>query len=221
MATEDGPGPTASRPPPPQRNAWSWALGLIVIVMVVVLSVTLLRRGVGHGARGLPPGTLIPPFAAPLVTSRVDGDVNLARRADSGSAGRIAACDVRIAGVLTSCALTARTPLVLGFSTFGGRCLRQIDLLQRLQLKQGDRITVAVVAIRGDRDRWRRLASGRWTIPLLYDRDGGLTTAYGVEVCPQTLFIERGGRVRSVAIGELDEQGLATRVRALRTMGRR
>jgi len=220
MTAEDEPGPAASQPSQPRRT-WTWALGLIVIVMVVLLSVTLLRKGVGHGARGLPPGTMLPPFAAPLVTSQVDGDVNLARRAGSGSAGRIAACDVRMTGVLTSCELTARAPLVLGFSTFGGRCLRQLDLLQRLQRSEGSRITVAAVAIRGDRDRWRRLARGRWSIPLLYDRDGGLTTAYGVEVCPQTLFIERGGRVRSVAIGELDEQGLAARVRALNTIGPR
>lgn len=215
MATDDD---DAGRAGPQARRSWAWALGLIVIVMVALLSVTLLRKGVGHGARGLPPGTLIPPFAAPLVGSQVDGDVNLARRAGSGSAGSVAACDVRMTGVLTSCKLTARTPLVLGFASFGGRCLRQLDLLQQLQRREGGRVTVAAVAIRGDRDRWRRLADGRWSIPLLYDRDGGLTTAYGVEVCPQTLFIERGGRVRSVAIGELDMRGLVTRLRALRTM---
>lgn len=212
--------PDAERRPHPgfRSPSWAWALALIAIVMIALLSLTLLRRGTGHAARGLPPGSMIPPFAAPLVDSPVDGDVNLARRADSGSAGRVAACDVRMRGVLTSCALTARAPLVLGFSTFGGRCLRELDGLERLHRAEGGRITVAAVAVRGDRDRWRELARGRWSFPLLYDRDGGLTTAYGVELCPLTMFVERGGRVRSVAIGQLDDAALRARVRALHSM---
>ena len=51
--------------------------------LLVVVGLNTLRTN-GVSSRGPAAGTQIPPFAAPLVLSRVEGDVNLARKAGPG-----------------------------------------------------------------------------------------------------------------------------------------
>lgn len=192
---------------------WAWLMALGVLIAVAVFSFTLLRGGGGDAARGLRSGTKMPPFAAPLVLSTVDGDVNLATRADSGRAGSVPACSVRQAGVLTSCELSARRPLVLIFSTLTDRCLKQLDVLNRVARLERSRATVAAVAIRGDRDRWRELTAKRWNYPVLYDRDGALTSAYEVELCPHITVFRAGGEVASTLVGSVGPQEIIQRIR--------
>ncbi|MEI2701239.1 MAG: hypothetical protein V9E83_02420 [Baekduia sp.] len=227
MSADDG-----DHEPPGGRGfstpSWSWLLAAVVLVAFVVIGFTLLRGALSggegeRGARGLETGTVIPPFAAPLVSSTVDGDVNLARKADSGGAGRVPACSVRMRGVVTSCRLVAQRPVVLMFATTTGRCTGALDTLERARRAIGRDVQVAAVAIRGDRERWRELVA-RWRFPVLYDRDGGLTSAFAVEVCPQTTLIERGGRVAGTIIGEVPATELVRRAAVLgdgRSMGRR
>jgi hypothetical protein len=188
--------------------------GIVGVVAVVALAYILLNtlRADGPGSQGLAPGSRLPPFAAPLATSPLEGDVNVARRAGQGSAGRRAACAVRGPDIVNSCQLAARGPVVLAFvATRGARCTGELDTLDRVRRSHPD-VQVVAIAIRGDRDALRRLIrERRWSFPVAYDRDGVLANLYGVAVCPHLTFALRGGRVQSSVLGEQDAAALERR----------
>jgi peroxiredoxin len=168
----------------------------------------------GQGGRGLPAGAALPPFAAPLAQSRLEGDANVFTRA---SDGHRAACDVRGPDVLNSCDLAARGPVVLGFfSTHSARCETQMDVLDRLRRRFTD-VAFAAVAIRGDHDDARAVTrERRWQMPVAWDRDGAVANAYAVSVCPTMTLARRGGRVAQTLVGVRDAATLARCVQVLR-----
>jgi hypothetical protein len=49
-----------------------------------------------------------------------------------------------------------------------------------------------------------------------YDRDGAVSNAYAVAICPTITFARRGGRVAGTSFELLEEAALARRVEALR-----
>ena len=158
----------------------------------------------------------MPPFAAPLATGPVDGDVNVARRSGQGAAGARPACRVRGAGILNVCALWERGPVVLAFlATRGARCTRELDTLDRIRAEHPG-VQFAAVSIRGDRRELRALVRRhRWGLPVGWDRDGVLANLYGVAVCPQLTYALPGGRVTATSIGEIGRAGLDRRIAAL------
>ena len=194
------------------------------VAALVALSYVLLNtlRSEGPGSAGLAPGTRLPPFAAPLATSRLVGDVNVARRAGQGSAGRRPACSVRGPDIVNSCELAEQGPVVLAFvATRGARCTGELDVLERVR-RRHPRVQVAAVAIRGDRDALARLVrSRRWGFPVAYDRDGVLANLYGVAVCPHLTFALPGGTVRATVLGEQDARALERRFTDLERAARR
>jgi hypothetical protein len=64
-------------------------------------------------SRGPAAGTQMPPFAAPIASSSLDGDVNVARTGGEGAAGARPACEVRGPDVLNSCDLVAQGPAAI------------------------------------------------------------------------------------------------------------
>ena len=156
----------------------------------------------GTSSRGLAAGAQMPPFAAPLVTSDLEGDANVARHAGQGAAGDRPACAVTDPRALNSCALARRRPVVLAFLTEGAdRCAAALDAMQQLAPRH-PRVGFAAVAIRGDRDDLRTLVRKRgWTFPVAQDRDGAVANIYGVAVCPTIVLARRGGRVVRTEIG--------------------
>ena len=151
---------------------------------------------------GLPAGAHMPPFAAPLATSDLVGDANVARRADQGAAGAKPACAVTDPRALNSCTLARNGPVVLAFFTDGaGRCLDALDAMQRIAPRHPG-VGFAAVAIRGGRDDLR--ASVRehgWSFPVAQDRDGAVANLYGVAICPTVVLAYRGGVVLRTALG--------------------
>jgi hypothetical protein len=72
------------------------------------------------------------------------------------------------------------------------------------------------VAIRGDRGDLRKLVGDHgWRIPIGYDRDGALSNAYHVQVCPQITFARRGGRVAETTFGTIGARDLVAKAREL------
>lgn len=223
------PGPAASPPPPspppparpPGASRYGWFVGVVVVLLLAYVLVNTLRTE-GPGAAGLEPGRTLPPFAAPLVLSDLDGDVNLATRPDSGDAGRVPACSVRGVRILNSCELAHERPLVLGFLfTRGASCAGGFDALERVR-RRVPGVAVAGIIVRGSRGDARRLVrEHRWRFPVGFDRDGGLANRYGVAVCPQFILALPGGRVRETAIGQDVAADLERRVRALVAASRR
>ena len=205
-----GPRPHAPASPPGTR--YLWVVGAAALVLVLVLVVATVQHGTERGARGIPAGQAIPPFAVPLALSSLDGDANLARRAGEGQAGNRPACSVREAGVLNGCALRDRGPFVLAFfATRGKQCIDQLDVMERVRARTPG-VQFAAIAIRGDRGQVRRLVRGhRWGFAVGYDRDGALANAFHVQVCPQLTFARRGGRVVETTFGELAPATLAAK----------
>jgi len=158
----------------------------------------------------------MPPFAVPTALGPIDADANIARRAGEGQAGERAACTVHGPGVLNGCALREAGPVVLAFFAIRSReCVAQLDALQQVRA-QLPGVQLAAIAIRGDRGDLRKLVARHgWRFPVGFDRDGALSNAYHVQVCPQLTFARRGGRVVETTFGELAPAALVAKARRL------
>ena len=208
--------------PPPRRSRYGWAVALLFFAWLAYITVNNIATE-GPGSRGVPPNRPLPPFAAPLALSDLQGDANVARRGGQAGAGRRPACAVRGPGVLNSCQLAERGPVVLTFyaSRAGKRCERQLDVVERVRPRFPG-VQFAAVAIRGDRGDLRRLIrrSG-WRFPVGYDRDGAIANVYGVAICPLTILAYPGGTVMRTELGARNEGRLAVAVRRLESGARR
>lgn len=164
---------------------------------------------------GLPAGTHLPPFAAPLVTSDLEGDANVATHADEGPAGAKPACAVTDPRALNSCTLARRGPVVLAFFTDGsGRCAKALDAMRQIAPRHPD-VGFAGVAIRGGRDDVRKTVREHgWSFPVAQDRDGAVANIYGIAICPSVVLAYRGGVVLRTALGS-DETTPAALERAI------
>jgi hypothetical protein len=107
-------------PPPRPRGRYMWVVGVVFVLVVIVAGVNALRHS-GGGLRGPTVGNTLPQFAAPLATSKLDGDANVKQSVkQSNQLGRKPACQVHLAGSVTSCEL-ARKPLVLSVIVPGAK----------------------------------------------------------------------------------------------------
>jgi hypothetical protein len=195
-------------------------VAVVGLALVAYVSLNTLRTD-SVGSQGLEAGAKVPPFAAPLALGSIEGDVNVARKPNQGSAGKRPACTVRGPQILNSCELGERGPFVLAFlATRGAQCTRELDRLARVGARHPD-VQVAAIAIRGDRDDLRALVRRHgWRFPVAWDRDGILANLLGVAVCPQLTYALSGGVVQGTSVGELDDAGLNRLFVALEREGR-
>ena len=207
----DAPKPPPAQPPP-RRSTVTWIVGVVVVFAIAYITLNTLRTD-APGSRGLDPGDRLPPFAAPLALSKLDGDANLATKPDQGGQGKRPACQVRGADILNSCELAERGPVVLAFvATRSQACDRQIDVLDRIRADYPG-ISFAAVAIRGDRGDLQDVIRRRgWKLPVGWDRDGGVANAFAVAVCPTVTFAYRGGRVEGTSLSLIDGAALRARL---------
>lgn len=197
------------------RRSWLVvAAGLAILVYITYNTVTT----PGTSSSGLEAGAQMPDFAAPLVTSDLEGDANVATRADQGPAGAVPACDVDDPRALVSCELTRRGPVALAFLTEGaGRCVDALDAMAEVAPDHPD-VAFAAVAIRGDRDDLRKLAREHgWDFPVAQDSDGAVANLYGVAICPAVVLARRDGEVAQTLIGDEETTARALE-RALREL---
>lgn len=199
------------------RPTWiAIAAGLAILVYITWNTLSTPATS----STGLPAGTHLPPFAAPLVTSDLEGDANVARHAHQGAAGVKPACAVTDPRALNSCMLVRRGPVALAFFTDGsGRCTQPLDAMRQLAPRHPD-VGFAAVAIRGDRDHIRRTVEQHgWDFPVAQDRDGAVANIYGIAVCPSVVLVYRGGVVMRTALGS-EETTAAALERAVRRLER-
>ena len=212
-----GPNPEPPPPaPPPRRSTVTWIVGVAVVLAIAYITLNTIRTD-APGSRGLDPGDPLPPFAAPLALSSLEGDANLATRPEQGRQGDRPACEVRGPEILNSCQLAERGPVVIAFvAARSEACDRQVDVLDGLRADYPD-VSFAAVAIRGDRDELRRTIRRRgWSLPVGWDRDGGVANAYAVAVCPTVTFAYEGGRVEGTSLAMIDGVALRSRLEKLR-----
>jgi hypothetical protein len=167
----------------------------------------------GPGGAGLRPGTRLPPFAAPLATSRLQGDPTVRLRAGDGHP---AACSVRGPDILNSCQLAEQGPVVLGFFIArSDRCTAAIDTLERLR-RRFPHVRFAAVAILGRRaDATADVRRHGWRLPVGWDSDGAVVNAYAVSGCPYVTLARRGGEIARTLLGRQDPAALERAVRGL------
>lgn len=205
-------GPVLGRSAP-RYGRYVGVLALVIFVLIAINAVVTKP----NGARGIEPGRAIPPFAAPLAASRLNGDVNVATHANEGSAGKTPACDVHGAGVLNVCTLYRSGPLVLALFVDAGSCAAVLDDMQALAGAFAG-VSFAAVAIKGERGPLLKLMRkrGLTNVQVGFDSDGILAGLYKVASCPQVSFVLPGGVVQSPALlGTPSRQTLRARVAEL------
>ena len=218
------PAPPPRSPPPPEpappraprsASSFTWIVGVLVVILLAYITLNSIRTE-GPGSRGLEVGDPLPPFAAPLAVSKLNGDANIARKAGSGNEGKVPACSVRGRDIVNVCQLAERGPVVIVFfATKSERCLDQVDLVERVRAEFPD-VQFAAVSIRGDREEVRSAVRKRgWKIPVAYDRDGAVSNLYAVAVCPTITFARADGKVSGTALRFLDERELGPEIRRL------
>jgi hypothetical protein len=177
-------------------------IGVLALAAIAYIGINTLRTE-GPGSRGPAAARELPPFAAPLALSDLEGDANVSGRA----------CSVRGPNVLNSCELVERGPVVLAFFAEPvERCDDEIDRVDRLRTRFPD-VQFAAVAIRGSRDALRSLVRERgWELPVGHDRDGAVANLYGVAVCPTIALAARGGTVVRTLLGSQDDAQLSAAV---------
>lgn len=214
------PGPAPPAPPPPappsQRSTVTWIVGVAVLIAIAYITLNTIRTD-APGSRGLDPGDPLPPFAAPLALSSLDGDANLATKPNQGGQGDRPACEVRGPDILNSCQLVEKGPVAIAFvAARSEQCDRQVDVLDRVRADYPD-ISFAAVAIRGDRDDLRRTIRRRgWSLPVAWDRDGGVANAYAVAICPTVTFAYADGKVEGTSLAMIEGVALRSRLEKLR-----
>ena len=92
-------------------------------------------------------------------------------------------------------------------------CRTELPSLELLaQRHQDDRVAVVTVNHRETDAAVRRyLAVEPLTLPVLRDRDGSASRAWGARVFPTTVVVDRKGRAAFSVVGELDWAGPAAR----------
>jgi hypothetical protein len=181
----------------PRYGRYVGILGLVILVLITINTVLTKPNGV----KGIEPGHVVPPFAAPLATGSLNGNVDIATHANEGSAGKTPACSERGEGVLNMCELYQRGPVVFALFVNGGSCNAILSDMQALApVFPG--VSFAAVAIKGEQGSLGKLVRERGlrNVQVGFDGDGRLARLYKIASCPQVTFVLPGGVVQSPAL---------------------
>jgi peroxiredoxin len=208
-----------SRPQVPNPgNKYAWLVGFVLLMGIGVLLATTALPNRGEGVLGLARGDRLPDFAAPRITSDLEGDANV--RPPSGGndqQGEDPACSLRSESVVNVCRLRKK-PLVLSFIfDESANCNPHVDLVERVR-RDFPQVNFATVYFTREEDRRELKALARrrgWKMPVAIDRDGLVANAYGIGVCPTTVFAFRGGVARETRLKAITEPQLRAKIRAL------
>jgi hypothetical protein len=215
-------GERASGLRPGRRYMWVVAAAVAVVAIVAAFDSARQTSSDRSFLRGLPPGTPLPVFAAPLATGRLEGDANVKQRpGGSDAAGTRPACEVRSPDVVNLCELRRR-PLALTFIvTRGTGCGPDLALVDSVS-RDFPQIAFAAVVSGDSRTSAARLVRRlRVRMPVAVDQDGAVLNLYRVGVCPTLTLAEPGGVVRVTRIGRLREDALRRDLRSLAGSARR
>jgi len=196
----------------PRYGRYAGLVGIAVLLAIAIGS----RLVHPANETGTPPGQRLPAFAVPLALGDLQGDADVATRANQGAAGRVPACAERGAAILNICQLDERAPVVLALFVDSGSCTRILGEMQAL-VPVFPGVRFAAVAIEGGRSELRQLVrSDGLTLPVGLDSDGAVGSLYKVLTCPQVDFAYPGGVVQSSALlGGSSPEDLRARVSAL------
>ena len=190
------PKPKPPREPARPGGRYGWVVGVAFVIVVIVAGANALRNS-GEGYRGVPPGEVLPPFAAPLAIGGPDDkDANIAPET---------ACDVRGPGVFNVCDARRERPIAMTFVANATQdCEDQLDRVEQVRRDFPQVAFVGIVSKRDRDDVEGLVRKNGWGFPVVVDRDLALFNLYGIGDCPTTVFARRGGVANRSVRGELD-----------------
>jgi hypothetical protein len=195
----------------PYRGVAGARYGLFVVILAAILLIAFtihVALSSHKGVTSIRPGASIPPFAAPYAVGGPAGEVDVATRANDGSAGKVPACSERGQGILNICELYERGPVVLALFFQAGSCPGVLDDLQQLA-PAFPQVGFAAVAVKEGASSVAHLVrSKHLTVPVGVDGEGRLGELFAMVSCPQITFVYPGGVVQSAAL--LSTPSLAT-----------
>lgn len=177
------------------------------LAIAAVVSLVMLFSGSGPvGSENLL-GKPLPDFAVPLATSDLDGDSNIYSAEQAAATDVTAACDVKVAGSITSCKALKGDALLVFFNSTRDECVQQVEALDAYAAANRE-VNALAVAFEEDKAPVKQLVEEReWKIPVGVDRDGALASLYSVTGCP-TVFAAKDGEITAVKLGLQDESAL-------------
>jgi len=201
--------------PPRRRGRYSWVVGVAFVILIAVV----VGNTIGHereGSNGLAAGARLPRFAAPIVSSSLEGDPNIKQSAQDDSVGNhTPACQVADARAVRSCDLVDR-PLVITFIVPTSECEAYLDRVDRLRSRFSGVNFLAVIS--GSRSGARTaVREHSWGEPVVSDDNGALLTLFRAPpYCATTVFANRGGIVRTTKTSaqQWSDERLAAAIRA-------
>lgn len=101
-------------------------------------------------------------------------------------------------------------PLLLNFwATWCEPCRAEMPSLEQLAASQRDTgLRVIALNFREGEPAVRRfLGNTPLSLPIVRDADGAAARAFGINIFPSTVAIDRQGRTRFIVVGELDWSG--------------
>jgi hypothetical protein len=177
--------------------------GLFVVILAAILLIAFtihVALNSHKGVTSIHPGAHIPPFAAPYAVGGPAGEVDVARHANDGAAGKVAACSERGKGILNICELYERGPVVLALFFQAGSCPGVLDDLQQLA-PAFPQVGFAAVAVKEGASSVAHLVRAKHlTLPVGVDGEGRLGELFAMVSCPQITFVYPGGVVQSAAL---------------------
>jgi hypothetical protein len=169
---------------------YQWMIGSFGLLMVALFSVYLYTHS-RHSSPGVPVGSRLHRFVAPLATSDLNVPANVSPRCDPARPAKrgLNICD--------------RRPTVLEFFALDASpCIRAVDALNRTA-PAFPGVQFAAVAVDGSQSGTRALVrTHRWRIPVAFDQTGAVGELYDVTICPMIEVAARGGTVRKLLLGE-------------------
>jgi hypothetical protein len=169
---------------------YQWMIGGFALLMVALFSIYLYTHS-RHTAPGVPAGSRLHRFVAPLATSDLNAPANVSPRCDPARPARrgLNVCD--------------RGPLVLEFFALNASpCIRAVDTLNRVAAVFPN-VQFAALAVDGSQSGTRALVrKHRWRIPVAFDQTGVVGELYDVTICPMIEVAGAGGTVRKLLLGE-------------------
>jgi cytochrome c biogenesis protein CcmG/thiol:disulfide interchange protein DsbE len=103
------------------------------------------------------------------------------------------------------------------WASWCGPCRDESPLLERWQrrLTASGGVVLGVDAVDADSDALRFARQMGLTYPLLHDRDGSTARRFGVNGYPETVVLDRRGRIAAVRRGPVDDAFMRARVQPL------
>ncbi|HYH60950.1 MAG TPA: redoxin domain-containing protein, partial [Solirubrobacterales bacterium] len=184
-------------------------VGIAFVVLIAYATYNSIQTDEGGllGADDAERGRALPEFAVPNIDSGVEADANVFQDDCETSQNpcpepRVPACQIEDPDAIRVCDLFDK-PLAISFWFTGGAdCLDEQDAFNSASERFEGEINFLSVNIRDDIDEVRSISEERgWTVPVGWDRDGAVSNAYRVGLCPTLALALPGGLLSDALIG--------------------